>query len=352
MWKAETNIEIFKPSFIWPNPAFHFRLYYASEKCRVFLIENIAHNWNWLKRYRQDFRENDYFFVQLGWYFDEHLVQECNHIFNILGLRSDRFIFMFADYPSKSMFEYFGFKGEIINHNCFLDENLFDIGNAEKIYDAIYTARLRPFKRHFLASRVPNLALIAGNSSGAVIGELPAHKYLNDRQLSPPEVMHKLSESKVGLILSELEGACYSSSEYLLCGLPVVSTRPYGGRDVWYNSYNSIVCDPNPEAVADAVQKLASYNRDPVRIRKMHIDLAKQMRDKFIALHQSVLDESGDSGSAAQHFTENFKHKLLPPTTPDFEVIFGKKKPMSAETCDFQSKLKLCESIPGDVPPV
>ena len=328
MWKAETNIEIFKPSFIWPNPAFHFRLYYASEKCRVFLIENIAHNWNWLKRYRQDFRENDYFFVQLGWYFDEHLVQECNHIFNILGLRSDRFIFMFADYPSKSMFEYFGFKGEIINHNCFLDENLFDIGNAEKIYDAIYTARLAPFKRHFLASRVPNLALIAGNTSGAVIGELPAHKYLNDRQLSPPEVMHKLSESKVGLILSELEGACYSSSEYLLCGLPVVSTRPYGGRDVWYNSYNSIVCDPNPEAVADAVQKLASYNRDPVRIRKMHIDLAKQMRDKFIALHQSVLDESGDSGSAAQHFTENFKHKLLPSTTPDFEVIFGKKKPI------------------------
>jgi len=320
MW--EKNVDLFKPSYIWPNPAFHFRLYYESEKCRVFLIENIAHNWNWLKEYRNKFRENDYFFVQLGWFFDEHLVQECNHIFDILGLRKDRFYFMFPDFPAKTMFEYFGFKGNIINHNAFLDENLFKIIDSEKKYDAIYTARLSAFKRHNLASKVDNLALVAGDTNTELVEDLPAHIYKNDKHLAPEEVIKKLSESKVGLLLSAAEGACYSSSEYLLCGLPVVSTKSNGGRDLWYNSYNSIICEDNPESVADAVKKLGSYNRDPQRIRDMHIQLAKQLRQNFIKLHQDALIASGDNTNAEEYFSNNFKHKLLTSETPKFEIIF------------------------------
>lgn len=321
MW--EKNEDLFKPSYIWPNPAFHFRLYYESEKCRVFLIENIAHNWKWLKEYRIRFRENDYFFVQLGWYFDEHLVQECNHIFEILALRKDRFFFMFPDFPTKTMFEYFGFVGGIVNHNAFLDENLFKIVNSEKKYDAIYTARLSEFKRHYLASKVENLALVAGDTDTELIKNLPTHVYKNDKHLSSEEVIHKLSESKVGLLLSEAEGACYSSSEYLLCGLPVVSTLSYGGRDIWYNSYNSIICDPSPEAIAEAVKRLSSYGRDPQRIRKMHINLAKQLRENFIRMHQIALNQSGDPFEASIYFKEHFKHKLLTSEIPNFEEIFS-----------------------------
>jgi len=320
MW--EKDIELFKPSYVWPNPAFHFRLYYESDKCRTFLIENIAHNWSWLKEYRHRFRENDFFFVQLGWYFDEHLVQECNHIFEILGLRKDRFMFMFPDFSAKTMFEYFGFKGDIVNHNCFLDENLFKVVESEKKYDAIYTARLAPFKRHHLASKVENLALIAGNTSGELIKDLPPHKYINESHLSPEEVILKLSESKVGLLLSEFEGACYSSSEYLLCGLPVVSTRSHGGRDIWYNAYNSIVCDANPDSVAEAVKHLASQKRDPFRIRDMHISLAKELRDNFIQMHQSSLRACGDNSDADDFYKKNFRHKLLTSENPEFSLIF------------------------------
>jgi len=320
MW--EKNIDLFKPSYIWPNPAFHFRLYYDSDKCRVFLIENIAHNWKWLKEYRTKFRENDFFFVQLGWYFDEHLVQECNHIFNILGLRKDRFLFMFPDFQAKSMFEYFGFQGDIINHNCFLDENLFKIVEAEKKYDAIYTARLSAFKRHYLSNKVENLALVAGNTNTEEIKELPPHLYINEKHLSSEEVIQKLAESKVGLLLSESEGACYSSSEYLLCGLPVVSTRSNGGRDIWYNNYNSIICESTPEAVAEAVKRLGTYNRDPERIREMHINLAKQLRSNFIRLHQSALNFSNDLTDASLYFKANYKHKLLTSETPDFNKLF------------------------------
>lgn len=320
MW--EKNIDLFKPSYIWPNPAFHFRLYYESDKCRVFLIENIAHNWNWLKEYCQKFKENDFFFVQLGWYFDEYLVQECNHIFEILGLRKDRFIFMFPDFAAKTMFEHFGFEGDIVNHNCFLDENLFKVVESEKIYDAIYTARLAPFKRHYLASKVSNLALIAGNTSGELIKDLPPHKYINESHLSADDVIQKLAQSKVGLLLSDFEGACYSSSEYLLCGLPVVSTRSHGGRDIWYNAYNSIICDANPESVSEAVQKLAAYKKDPHRIREMHIKLSNQLRSNFIKMHQRALIECKDDTDTKDYFYKNFKHKLLTSETPDFNLIF------------------------------
>ena len=320
MW--EKNIDLFRPSYIWPNPAFHFRLYYESEKCRVFIIENIAHNWIWLKKYRGKFRETDYFFVSLGWYFDNHLVSECDHIFQILGLRKDRFFFMYNDYADKSLFDYYGFEGRIINQNCFLDENLFSIKDNEKIYDAIYTARRASFKRHHLASQVKNLALIAGSNHGGEIVNLPEHVYLNEVQLEPEEVIVKLSESSVGLILSEFEGACYSSSEYLLCGLPVVSTESKGGRNIWYNSYNSIICESNPEAVAQAVSKLKSYQRDPFVIRDMHIRLANYFRSEFIELHQDILKKANDNSSAHDWFRGNFMHKLLVSDTPNFEKLF------------------------------
>lgn len=260
--------------------------------------------------------------MQLGWYFDEHLVQECNHIFEILGLRKDRFIFMFPDFSAKTMFEYFGFQGDIVNHNCFIDENLFKVVESEKIYDAIYTARLVPFKRHYLASKVDNLALIAGSTNGELIKDLPQHKYINESHLSAHDVIQKLAQSKVGLLLSDFEGACYSSSEYLLCGLPVVSTRSHGGRDIWYNAYNSIVCDANPESVSEAVQKLAAQERDPHRIREMHIQLSKQLRLNFIRMHQKALIACSDSTDTQDYFNNNFKNKLLTSETPNFNLIF------------------------------
>jgi glycosyltransferase involved in cell wall biosynthesis len=323
MKKNQEIIEEFKPSYVWPNPAFHFRLYYENDKCRIFLIENIAHNWLWLKEYSDRFRKNDFFIVQLGWYFDDYLVNECERIFQILELNKDRFYFMFPDYAAKTLFEYYNFKGGIVNHNCFLDEKLFEIRNKEKIYDAIYTARRAPFKRHYLASKVEKLALIVGDNSGASIEELPSSIYLNERHLSPDEVIDKLCESKIGLILSEFEGACYSSSEYLLCGIPVVSTRSHGGRDLWYNSYNSIVCDPQPDSISEAVKRLASYNRDPEKIREMHIKLSNQLRKNFIFIIEEIFNITETNDNAKEVFENKYKHKLLTSEQPDFDKLFN-----------------------------
>ncbi len=320
----QQKLAAFKPSYVWPNPAFHFRLYYQSTKCRVFLIENIVHNWNWLLQNAEKIRATDFFFVQLGWYFGDWLAEECHRALEALGIPKSHFRIMYPDFATKSLFEFYGFEGSIVNHNAFLDESKFRIIHSPKIYDAVYVARLSPFKRHHLAAKIENLALVAGNAWGSEIKELPPYSYLNEQPLDADGVMQKLAESKVGILLSEFEGACYSSSEYLLCGLPVVSTWSHGGRSIWYNDYNSVICNADPDSVAKAVRDLASTGRNPEKIRSMHIELARQLRKNFVTLHQDVLNMSGDNQvDALEYFNLNFKHKLLTSETPDFKSIFG-----------------------------
>jgi glycosyltransferase involved in cell wall biosynthesis len=122
----------------------------------------------------------------------------------------------------------------------------------------------------------------------------------------------------VGGIFSEKEGACYSSSEYLLCGLPVVSTRSEGGRDEWYNKWNSIICDPIESAVSEAVSR-AKYNLkkgifNRHRIRAMHVSKQYEMRNIFCD-HVSSICEISEASSYSLlqdhlHNTNKLQHKI------------------------------------------
>ncbi len=59
-----------------------------------------------------------------------------------------------------------GVLAHFINHNAFLDGRLFSIQpDASKIYDAVYSARMAPFKRHELAQEIPSLLIIGGRDS-------------------------------------------------------------------------------------------------------------------------------------------------------------------------------------------
>jgi glycosyltransferase involved in cell wall biosynthesis len=313
----------FKPWYTWPNKSIHFKQWYTSSNCRIFLIENITHNWDWLSKYAEKIRTTDYFFVQLGWHYHHQFVEHCEAALQALKINKDQFRIMYPDFASKGLFEYHGFKGDIINHNCFLDWNQFQVINKEKIYDAIYLARFAPFKRHELCAEVPNLALVAGNAWGQVNDYIPPHTYINEKPLAVNEVSEKIAESHVGLILSEAEGACFSSSEYLLSGIPVVSTISAGGRDIWYNDYNSIVCAPNADAIRSAVAELKSRNRNPQMIRDIHVNLSKSMRQSFIKMHKEICAINGEEHfNTEEYFVNNFKHKLLDNYEPDFEGIF------------------------------
>lgn len=317
------DVNTYKPPYIWPNPAFPFRIYLDHPKCRIFIIENIHHNWEWMKIYAGRFKKNDVFLVYCGWYQSEEFAAEAETIFNILGLNKNNFYFLYNSGKELLNFETYGFQGEIINQNAWLDENVVmkPLG-LEKKYNAIYVARRSAFKRHQLAAKVENLALVAGINHGNVVVEVPDHVYINDRQLTPEEVCIKINEAKCGLILSASEGACFSSSEYLLCGVPVVSTPATGGRHAWYNEYNSIVCDPNPDSVADAVDEFLKRPRDPLKIREMHIELSVFYRKKFIELLRRTFKEYGVDLDPDSYFKENFFHKLRKSYKPNFDEIF------------------------------
>lgn len=316
---------MYKPTYTWPNPAFPFRLYYTGKNCRIFIIENIQHNWNWMSKYRPGIKETDYFFVYCGWYHDTFFAKEAEKIFSCLNLRKENFFIMFNSQEEMFNFARYKFQGDVINHNAWLDENhVMHPKKIPKRYDAVYTARLSAFKRHHLASNVNNLALVAGlNHGNAVVSNLPGCAYKNDAPLTPEGVCTKINESVCGLILSEVEGACFSSSEYLLCGIPVVSTHSKGGRDVWYSNYNAIVVPPDPGEISAAVRDFVSNPRDPERIRAEHVRLARYFRSKFTAQLQRVLDRFDEGVDAEDYFQRHFFHKMRKSINPDFQGIFG-----------------------------
>ena len=100
--------------------------------------------------------------------------------------------------------------------------------------------------------------------------------------------------SKIGGIFSTEEGACFSSSEYLLCGLPVLSCKCTGGREIWYNDTNSILCDPNEHSVISNLNlMLDKYNNgdyDREKIRQQHIEQMDFHRNNLTRAVMTLLE--------------------------------------------------------------
>ncbi|MET0097492.1 hypothetical protein, partial [Limnospira platensis] len=72
-----------------------FRIYYEGPKCRIFIIENIQHNWNWITECHGRFRKTDFFFVLIGCYYDISAVKQASQMFNILNLDRSQFFVLF-----------------------------------------------------------------------------------------------------------------------------------------------------------------------------------------------------------------------------------------------------------------
>jgi glycosyltransferase involved in cell wall biosynthesis len=318
------NIE-YAPHYTWPNPAIPFREYLIHPNLRIFIIENISHNWKWLRDCSRRFQARDHFLVYCGWYHSDWFCKKDLEVFEALQLDKEKFFFLFNSEDEMRRYREAGFVGELINQNAWLDWNgpMQILPAAEKKYDAVYIARPTPFKRHHLASNVANLALVTGKLHGArEVDSLPPHVFRNHEELSPHEVCQVINQSSVGLILSEEEGACFSSSEYLLCGVPVVSTKSRGGRDYWYDVNNSIVVSASDIEVAAAVLELKSRSIDPQSIRNRHIELARSARKRFVEHLQRMFDENSVDFSAEVWFEEKYFHKLRQSENPLYASIW------------------------------
>jgi glycosyltransferase involved in cell wall biosynthesis len=321
------ELKNFKPTYVWPNTAFPFREYYAENSLRLFIIENIHHNWEWMKIHSPRFQSRDYFIIYSGWYLDDWFLKQDEMVFEALRLDKNKFFILFNSHEEMERYRARGFRGQLINQNCWLDwDGDMNIrSNTTKEYDAVYVARPTPFKRHFLASEVQKLALVTGNLHGGLAQDnMPSSVYRNEEQLSPSGVAEIINMSCCGLILSEIEGACFASSEYLLCGVPVVSTHSKGGRDFWYNNYNSIQVSDNSKEVKEAVDFFVHKPRDPVAIRQQHINLSIEQRNLFIEFLKELFIIHNIEVDPVNFFKETFIHKLRESITPDFYKIWPK----------------------------
>jgi glycosyltransferase involved in cell wall biosynthesis len=211
-------------------------------------------------------------------------------------------------------------------NNCLIDESIFCVDpSAKKRFRAIYDARLTPFKRHELASKIANLALVTydiplNRDAGynEKIGKLLSHATWlngpfasNSRELTPSEVASFLNQSQVGIMLSSMEGGNYASLQYLLCGLPVVTTKNVGGRDEFFNPEHVIWADDNPEAISDAVEELISRQLDPQAIRQAALERVNQHRNRLTTLVANIC-----APESAPNWENYYFHKLLHKYSP------------------------------------
>ena len=218
-----------------------------------------------------------------------------------------------------------GCEAEWFNHNVFVDPELISpIAGAAKDFDAVYNAQLEPWKRHRLARQIPSLALMyhSFNSEQApyqqsLRAEVPQAFFANHELSTPPggelnrwQVREVLNRSRVGLCLSETEGAMYASVEYLLAGLPVVSTFNRGGRDQFMHPDFWLSVPPDPAAIAQACRELIKRRLDPNEIRARTI--AHQQREiaRFQVFVNGLIAEAGVDADIRPHWPKIYRDKL------------------------------------------
>jgi glycosyltransferase involved in cell wall biosynthesis len=176
---------------------------------------------------------------------------------------------------SNRMLRRLRFPGDLANINLYVNEHTFQIRPQPKVYDAVYAAQMAPYKRLHLAAEVPRLFVQTygdcktpeGHYDLARYEPSVSHAQHNLGWVTTEEVVDTYNRASVGLSLSACEGAMLASVEYMLCGIPQVSTHCKGGREQFFDSRYVTVTEADPTAIAAAVAEMAGRNLDPWLVR-------------------------------------------------------------------------------------
>lgn len=207
-----------------------------------------------------------------------------------------------------------GFRAEFCHQNAFLNEKIYSIYDVPKKYDAIYVARITPFKRHYLASKIESLRLIGDYSMKEeqhfqeVMRILPRSSW--KRKTFSRFMSRSMCEAHCGLCLSAEEGAMFVSAEYLLSGLPVVSTANIGGRDLMFENSYAFPAKDTPESVLEGVTKMKKCTLSASEIRNRTLEKFKHHRKKMMDILQEICDDSKADINVRAEWNNFFTHKF------------------------------------------
>jgi glycosyltransferase involved in cell wall biosynthesis len=218
-----------------------------------------------------------------------------------------------------------GIQALYAHKNAFIDENIFSPRNEViKKYSAVHIANVEKFKRHYLAWNIKNIAVLAYSyQADSNFSELNGYKDLgyanfslsNDGcilnpPLSPKEVNSIICAANCGLILSEEEGTNNASTEYLLSGVPVVSTASKGGRDQLFDPNHVLIVDPNSSSVETAVYNMQNNIIDPMQIRESALIKIRQHRKRFLDWLCQVSKQDLYLSADQNYWSTHFVNKL------------------------------------------
>ena len=215
-----------------------------------------------------------------------------------------------------------GLEAVFCNHNAFVDETIFSPETGiEPRWRALVVAALAPYKRLHLARAVSSLAILAYEPLGptayshAIRSRLADKVWVNMKDgrltwLDSRAVSRVIRHARVGLCLSAREGAMYASAEYLLSGLPVVTTPSTGGRDELFSEETSIVAPPEPSAIDSAVEALIERGTAPSAVRDKTLRLMQPHRSRFNALIRDLHPGAPFHGSEAR-FVGRYRHRMF-----------------------------------------
>ena len=270
------------------------------------------------------------FLVSLSWYQAKPpLVAKLVRLEHRVGRLGDHRVTILASSSAElEPFRRAGLSALLVGNGALVDERIYrPLPGRRAHFDAVYDARLSSFKRHPLAAEVPNLALITYPYKGRVdpdyreaIEPLLARAHLFNgnpltsayRRLSAPEVNQALNRCAVGLALSREEGGMYASTQYLLAGLPVVSTPSRGGRDEFYHSDYVRIVDPDPRAVAAAVAEMRTCKTPPDEIRARTLATVEEHRRRLFHCVDAIYASQGCDRSFEAEWPALFVDKLAP----------------------------------------
>lgn len=209
----------------------------------------------------------------------------------------------------------------LAQHNAFLDPKRYPLAHKKRKFDALYIARITPFKRHYLAEKVKNLHLIgsyAEKEKDYFQETIAKFSQATWSQKVPSFFIgKKIGEASCGLALSEIEGAMFSCGEYSLCGIPVVNTRNLGGRDTLLPDFAVRYSDDNAQSVAENVEHWVNNPIEPQEIREGFLKLAIPQKE----LVQDLINSIAGKKVYLPHKL-NIRCRLLPHT----KLLHGIKK--------------------------
>jgi len=242
-----------------------------------------------------------FLYHNMGWIRPRNL---WRYVKNAFPYRGNKRLIVITNEPSEARWlRLIGLEAYASSSNLHVCESWFrpDV-SVGKRYDAVYVAQLEPFKRLYLAEAVQSLYVVTyknGHHTFDLHSYEPRLQHAEfNRSFVPPEQVREIyNASRVGLALSPREGAMFASMEYLMCGLPVVTTPNRGGRNRYFTPLNSRFVDPRPDAVAAAVAEYVATPPDPFAIRHEVLELVHRDR---IAYVQMLVERCGVSVSSLE----------------------------------------------------